>query len=332
MSSKKLDLSFLSDFGNILLVDVIYKLGKWLVQEVPIVGETLALLVVGLATFLGVKPFIAQIIIVGTSICLFVLIMIFKNKSRKDEKKSQDPAADEIKTGMYVESGYGRKKRIHIVSALKDGNPQPLINALHRFKVVRFKLNEENVYSEKSQYAFLQVSFIIRNKDNEVAIYQRLGRELSPLPKLLTGCSILRSFSPATLRSRYLIESIIHRIGLENKDDIKSINPFGIGYNETTKENQNYISYFFIIYELVVDKVPEPMRRYGDNLKIQKPGEKFLGFFPVGSEEFSNCSFKGRLDNKIIGILNGEGDVQPPDSMGECLFVPSDKDVLKINM
>ncbi|MFA6660921.1 MAG: hypothetical protein WCS62_04865 [Bacilli bacterium] len=332
MSSKKNGLAFVSDFGNKLLMDIIYKLGKWFIQKVSLITETLALLVLGLATFLKVKLIVAQLIIVLMIIGFFVLLLILKSKSRADEKESQKPSAEEIKTGMYVASRYGRMKYINIISALKVGNTKPLFKALHLFKFTRFRLNDENVFPVKSDYAFLQASFIVRNQANELAIFQRLGKELSSLPKLLTGCSILRSFSPATLRRGYLIESILYKIGLKSEDDIMSIRPYGIGYNETTKENSNFISYFFIIYELVVKTAPEAMHRYGDNQEINKPGEKFLGFYPLNSYELSECKFKGSLDRKILGRLNRDEEMRSADNPGECLFIPSDIDVLKIRI
>jgi hypothetical protein len=332
MSSKKNGLAFVNDFGNKFLMDVIYKLSKWLIQKVPLFTEAPVLLVVGLATFLNVKTIVAQLIIVLIIIGFFVLLLILKSKSREDEKESQKVSAEEIKTCMYVASGYGRLKYIKIVSALKEGNTNPLFKALHLFKFTRFRLNDENVFLEKSNYAFLQVSFIIRNQANELAIFQRLGEELSSLPKLLTGCSILRSFSPATLRRGYLIESILYKIGLRTVDDIVSIRPFGIGYTESTKEKSNYISYFFIIYELVVKNVPVAGHRYGDNQDINKPGEMLLGFYPLDSYELSECKFKNSLDRKILGILNGEVDMRLPYNPGECLFIPTSIDILKIRI
>lgn len=332
MSNKKNWFTFITEFGNKFLLDVIYKLGKWFVQKVSLFKEALTLLIAALATFLGVRPIIAQLIIVLIIICLFVLLLVLKSKSREDEQESQKPYAEEIKSGMYVASGYGRSKYVKIVSALREGNTKPLLNSLHLFKFTRFKLNDENVFHVKSKYAFLQASFIIKNQANELAIFQREGKELSSLPKLLTGCSILRSFSPATLRRGYLIQSILYKIGLKSEDDIASIRPFGIGYNETTKENSNYISHFFIIYELVVNTSPEAMHRYGDNKEINKPGEKFLGFYPLDSYKLSECNFKGRLDQKVLSKLNNEKEIQSPESHGECLLIPTDKDVLKIRI
>ncbi|MDD3283176.1 MAG: hypothetical protein PHY41_06860 [Candidatus Cloacimonetes bacterium] len=47
MSNKKNGLAFVSDFGNKLLLDVIYKLGKWFIQKVSLTKKALALLGLG---------------------------------------------------------------------------------------------------------------------------------------------------------------------------------------------------------------------------------------------------------------------------------------------
>lgn len=283
---------------------------------------------------IGVK--VLNIIINVIAVLVLVLILFLTDRRQKAmEKKSMGERASDYKCVLKASSGMNRSRIIDIYEGLKDEDPRPLFDYLKRFRC-RFipDLDAENIHERKSEFAYLQISFIVKNKQGEIAVYHRFGEELSSLPKLLSGCSVLKSFSPASLRKPYLIESILHKVGLRDKNSLREIKPLGIGYNETTKENLAPIRYFFVIYQIVVDPAPQPMHRSGDSKIVNKPGEQLLGFFKPDLQSFSGFEFKGKLDKKIIDHIIDAGTPVEEDktdiSPGDCIFFPSDTDVLKI--
>ena len=171
-----------------------------------------------LNNFLNMKPIVAQslncIIIVSISILLIFVCNTICTKLRH-EKISKSNFAKDYKCAMDITTDKNRKKWINIVTSLQMKDIKPLVKSLNDFHYIKLmNLTEENVFKIRSNNAYLQISFIIKNTAGEYAVFQRVGNQLSTLPQVLSGYSILRSFSPATLRKSYIISTIMNKIGV----------------------------------------------------------------------------------------------------------------------
>jgi hypothetical protein len=165
-------------------------------------------------------------------------------------------------------------------------------------------LNQQEHQDIKAIFGILQVSCVVIDAENRVAVFKRPKKEKTGVDKITFGYSILRSWSPLEINMRAIQSQFISRTGFKHGDRL-DISLFGAGYNELPTRDRFSPAYLFLVYKAACESDSLPVGVHGATDK--KAGEEFIGFFEpkaLWRQEVKSggevITFEGGMDRLIL--------------------------------